>query len=62
MMVLQLDNSKLGHMAPDSIMAIDRYLDAAQVADDERLGKLMAIMRDEVKEGCTSGRLLGESI
>jgi len=62
MMILQLDNAKLGHMAPDSIMAIDRYLDAAQVADDERLGQLMVIMRDEVKEGCPSGRLFGESI
>jgi AraC family transcriptional regulator len=62
MMVLQLDNSKFWHMAPDSILAIDKHLDSAQIASDQRLANLMEIMCAEVKEGCPSGRLFGESI
>lgn len=62
MMVLQLDHSKLWHAAPDNILSIDEYLQSAQVADDQHLAALMAIMCHEVKEGCPSGRLFGETI
>jgi AraC family transcriptional regulator len=62
MMVLQLDNSKWWNMAPEDILSIDKYLDPAQVTSDERLATLMAIMCDEVKEGCPSGKLFGEAI
>jgi AraC family transcriptional regulator len=61
-MLLQLDNSKLQHIAPDYVLTIDKSLGSAQVADDHRLAALMRAMRDEVKEGCPSGRLFGESI
>ncbi len=62
MVVLQLDNSKLQHIAPDHVLAIDKSLDSAQVASDCRLAALMSVMRKEVREGCPSGRLFGESI
>jgi AraC family transcriptional regulator len=62
MMVLQLDNSKLGHIAPDEVVAIDKSLSSAQVTSDRRLAALMMAMRDEVREGCPSGRLYAESI
>jgi AraC-like DNA-binding protein len=62
MMVLQLDNSKLHHIAPDHVLAIDRSLEAAQVTFDLGLAGLLSAMRTEVREGCPSGRLYGESI
>ncbi|MBY0562498.1 AraC family transcriptional regulator [Hyphomicrobium sp.] len=62
MMVLQLDNSKLQHLAPDNVIAIDNFLETAQVASDVRLAMLLAAMCEEVREGCPSGRLFGESI
>jgi AraC family transcriptional regulator len=62
MMVLQLDNSKLQDIAPDHILTIEKSLDSAQVAEDDRLAALMSAMFAEVKEGCPSGRLFGESI
>ena len=61
-MVLQLDNSKLQHMAPDQVSAIESSLVSAQTTNDERLATLMSAMREEVREGCPSGRLYGESI
>jgi AraC family transcriptional regulator len=62
MMVLQLDNSKLEHVAPDHVLAIEKSLESVQVARDGRLAGLLAAMCAEVKEGCPSGRLYGESI
>jgi len=62
MMVLQLDNSKLQHIAPDDVLAIDKFLESAQVTRDVRLAALMSAMCEEVREGCPSGRLFGESI
>ncbi len=62
MMVLQLDNSKLQHIAPDHVLAIERSLESAQVTFDFRLAALLSAMRMEVREGCPSGRLYGESI
>jgi AraC family transcriptional regulator len=62
MMVLQLDNSKLQQIAPDHILAIEKSLEAAQVTFDGRLAGLMSAMRAEVREGCPSGRLYGESL
>jgi AraC family transcriptional regulator len=61
-MVLQLDNSKLQHLAPDHVLAIDKSLDTAQVTNDARVAALMSAMCEEVREGCPSGRLFGESI
>jgi AraC family transcriptional regulator len=62
MMVLQLDNSKLQHIAPDHVLSIERSLETAQVTFDFRLAALLSAMRAEVREGCPSGRLFGESI
>jgi AraC family transcriptional regulator len=61
-MVLQLDNLKLQDIAPDHVLAIERSLESAQVTFDFRLAWLLAAMRDEVSEGCPSGRLYAESI
>jgi AraC family transcriptional regulator len=61
-MVLQLDNSKLAHMAPDQVSAIENSLVAALGTHDDRLAELMQAMREEVREGCASGRLYGEAI
>lgn len=61
-MVLQLDNSKLQHIAPDNVLAIDKSLDTAQVRSDRVLAALMSTMREEVREGCPSGRLFAETI
>lgn len=62
MMVMQLDNSKLHHLAPEQVLTIDKFLVSAQVTRDFRLAELLSAMGDEVKEGCISGRLYGESI
>jgi AraC family transcriptional regulator len=61
-MFLQLDNSKLQHVAPDEVNAIERSLASAVTTNDERLAALMQAMRQEVRDGCTSGRLYAESI
>jgi AraC family transcriptional regulator len=61
-MVLQLDNSKLAHMAPDQVSAIENSLVSAMATYNDRLATLMLAMREEVREGCPSGRLFGESI
>jgi AraC-like DNA-binding protein len=61
-MLLQLDNSSLRHIAPDEVTLIEKSLAPAQSTDDARLAALMLAMRQEVREGCSSGRLYGESI
>jgi AraC family transcriptional regulator len=61
-MVLQLDHTKLQHIAPDQVLAIDQSLNSAQVTSDCRLAALMSAMAEEVRERCPSGRLFGESI
>lgn len=61
-MLLQLDNSRLQHMAPDEVTLIEKSLAPAQSASDARLAALMLAMRQEIREGCVSGRLFGESI
>lgn len=62
MMVLQLDNAKLQHLAPVQIRSIDETLVTAQVTQDQRLAGLLCAMRAEVREGCLSGRLYAEAI
>jgi AraC-like DNA-binding protein len=62
MMVLQLDNAKLQHLAPVQVLAIDKCLGSAQVTRDFGLVALLSAMCEEVREGCPSGRLYGESI
>jgi AraC family transcriptional regulator len=61
-MLLQLDNSSLRHIAPDEVTLIEKSLAPAQSTNDARLAALMLAMRQEVREGCSSGRLFGESI
>jgi AraC-like DNA-binding protein len=61
-MLLQLDNSSLLHIAPDEVTLIEKSLAPAQSTNDARLAALMLAMRQEVREGCSSGRLYGESI
>jgi AraC family transcriptional regulator len=62
MVVLQLDSSKLQHIAPDLVLTIERSLHSAQVTSDRRLAGLLSAMCEEVRGGCPSGRLYGESI
>jgi AraC family transcriptional regulator len=62
MMVLQLDNSKLQHLAPTQALTIDKCLSSAQVTRDFRLTALLSTICQEVREGCISGRLYAESI
>jgi AraC family transcriptional regulator len=61
-MVLQLDNAKLAHMAPDQMSAIERSLVSMLGTRDDRLTTLMHAVRAEVRDGCPSGRLFGESL
>jgi AraC family transcriptional regulator len=61
-MLLQLDEAKLHEMAPGEVDAIENSLVSALTTDDDRLAELMQAMRDEVRSGCPSGRLYGESI
>jgi AraC family transcriptional regulator len=61
-MLLQLDHSKFQHIAPHEVGAIERSLVSALTTRDDRLAALMLAMREEVQEGCPSGRLYGESI
>jgi AraC family transcriptional regulator len=44
------------------VTLIEKSLTPAQSTDDARLAALMLAMRQEVREGCSSGRLYGESI
>jgi hypothetical protein len=61
-MLLQLDNSKLQRMAPDEVNAIEKTLASALTTFDDRLAALMLAIRQEVRDGCVSGRLYAESI
>jgi AraC family transcriptional regulator len=61
-MLLQLDNSKLQRMAPDEVSTIEDSLASAVTTSDHRLAALMLAMREEVREGCPSGRLYGEAV
>jgi AraC family transcriptional regulator len=61
-MLLQLDHSKFQHIAPNEVAAIEKSLTSALTTNDDRLATLMLAMREEVREGCPSGRLFGESI
>ena len=60
--VLQLDNDRLQHIAPDQVNAIESSLVSALTTVDLRVNALMLAMRDEVREGCPSGRLFSESV
>ncbi len=61
-MALQLDNSKLEQIAPDQVSAIEKSLISMRGTRDDQLSTLMQAVREEVREGCPSGRLYGESI
>ncbi len=61
-MALQLDNAKLAHMAPEQVRTIETSLVEALGFQDDRLAVLMQAMRQEVREGCASGRLYGEAL
>jgi AraC family transcriptional regulator len=61
-LLLQLDNSKFRHIAPEEVKAVETSLVSALTTDDHRLATLMMAMRDEIRDGCTSGRLYAESI
>ena len=60
-LLLELDHTKLRHIAPE-VEAIDRSLVPVQVTNDDLLAPLMSAMCEEVRKGCPSGRLFGESI
>lgn len=62
MLVIQLDNGKLMDLAPRQIRSIDQAMVPVQVAQDAQLANLLAVMREEVRGGCLSGRLFAESI
>jgi AraC family transcriptional regulator len=61
-MLLQLDKCSLRQIAPDEVTLIEKSLTPAQSTDDARLAALMLAMRQEVRDGCPSGRLYAESI
>jgi len=61
-MVLQLDVAKFRHVAPEQGHAIEQSLVSALTTTDSRLSTLMLAMRDEVEDGCPSGRLYAESL
>lgn len=61
-LLLQLDNSKFQHIAPEEAKAIETSLVSALTTDDHRLAALMMAMRDEIRDGCPSGSLYAESI
>ena len=61
-MLLQIDCATLQDLAASQVEAIEHSLVSAVTTQDERLASLMLAMREEVKAGCPSGRLYGESI
>jgi AraC family transcriptional regulator len=61
-MALQLDNARLAHLAPEQVGAIENSLVSALGTYDDRLAALMRAVREEVREGCASGRMYGEAI
>ena len=60
--IVQLDAAKLRSFAPYDIDAIEAALPPVLTTRDGRLAGMVIAMRDEVKEGCPSGRLFAESI
>lgn len=62
MMVLQLDNARLQHLAPEQLLSIDKSLVPVQLTKDHRFAELLSAMRDEVRNGCLSGRLYAEAL
>lgn len=61
-MVLQIDNERLRHLAPDHLLTIDDSLVPVRVAHDPKLSELLCAMRNEVRAGCPSGILYSEAI
>jgi AraC family transcriptional regulator len=61
-LLLQLDNNKFQHVAPEEVSAVEKSLTSALTTDDQRLATLMLAMREEIRDGCISGRLFAESI
>ena len=61
-LAMQIDNSRLQGIAPDYVFTIEKSLKSAQVTGDGRLAAMMLAMSMEVRQGCPSGRLYGESI
>lgn len=61
-LLLQLDSTRFQHVAPEEVKAVETALASALTTNDHRLATLMLAMRDEIREGCTSGRLFAESI
>jgi AraC-like DNA-binding protein len=59
---VQLDGAKLRSLAPYDLETIEASFPPMLTARDGRLEALVLAMRDEVKEGCPSGRLFAESI
>lgn len=61
-LLLQLDNTRFQHVAPEEVKAVETALASALTMNDQRLAAMMLAMRDEIRDGCTSGRLFAESI
>lgn len=61
-LLLQLDSTKFQHIAPEEVNAVEKSLVSALTTSDHRLATLMIAMRDEIREGCMSGKLFAESI
>jgi AraC family transcriptional regulator len=61
-MCLQIDGATLRSLAGDQIETMEKSLVPAITTPDQRLAGLMLAMREEVRAGCPSGRLYGESI
>ncbi len=59
---VQLDGAKLRSIAPSEVETIEGSLPRMLPTRDSRLEGLVLAMRDEVKEGCPSGRLFAEAI
>jgi AraC-like DNA-binding protein len=59
---VQLDDAKLRSLAPYDLKAIEASLSPMLTTRDSRLEGLVLAMRDEVKEGCPSGRLFAEAV
>lgn len=61
-LLVQLDNAMFQHVAPAEVKAVEASLVSALTTYDPRLAALMLAMRDEIRDGCLSGRLYAESI
>jgi AraC family transcriptional regulator len=60
--VVQLDTDTLHKVASEHVDAIENSLVTALTTVDDRLTATILAMREEISEGCPSGRLFGESI